>query len=298
MRQYPDAFAGHDVEDAIQNDLMLFYLPMALAGLRMMASFPGKGLSKETLVYYEVLDWAYSRANYLDVRLMGILEPWDFGKVGPFDPAMQEGDFRVVSIDASTKDQMVIDKLALDIAGNDAEVVLGLNKKSIRAWARKARKLKDSLVMVPAYFVDRPATDSRDGEQVRIAVNGQAARAAARRIKENARISSQLENRRRKGESGKAWQILQQRIDMRQTTENDNISGIDKSSEARGVRAGMAKTIGKLKQAMEEARHDDDSELGAELRKMDELNERLTKSGDAMAGGISRCSRACVRLVG
>ncbi|MFR7671021.1 MAG: hypothetical protein ACLU0O_10460, partial [Collinsella sp.] len=75
VRQYPDAFAGHDVEDAIQNDMMLFYFPMALADLRMMASFPGKGLSKETLVYYEVLDWAYPRANYLDVRLMGILEP-------------------------------------------------------------------------------------------------------------------------------------------------------------------------------------------------------------------------------
>lgn len=88
VRQYPDAFAGHDVEDAIQNDMMLFYFPMALADLRMMASFPGKGLSKETLVYYEVLDWAYPRANYLDVRLMGILEPWDFAKVGPFDPAM------------------------------------------------------------------------------------------------------------------------------------------------------------------------------------------------------------------
>lgn len=57
VRQYPDAFAGHDVEDAIQNDMMLFYFPMALADLRMMASFPGKGLSKETLVYYEVLDW-------------------------------------------------------------------------------------------------------------------------------------------------------------------------------------------------------------------------------------------------
>lgn len=89
VRQYPDAFAGHDVEDAIQNDMMLFYFPMALADLRMMASFPGKGLSKETLVYYEVLDWAYPRANYLDVRLMGILEPWDCAKVGPFDPAMQ-----------------------------------------------------------------------------------------------------------------------------------------------------------------------------------------------------------------
>ena len=179
VRQYPDAFAGHDVEDAIQNDMMLFYFPMALADLRMMASFPGKGLSKETLVYYEVLDWAYPRANYLDVRLMGILEPWDFGKVGPFDPAMQEGDFRVVSVDASTKDQVVIDKLALDVAGNDAEAVLGLNKKSIRAWARKARKHKDGLVMVPVYFVDRPASDSRDGERVRIAVNGQTGRAAA-----------------------------------------------------------------------------------------------------------------------
>ena len=74
---------------------------------------------------------------------------------------------------------MVIDKLALDIAGNDAEAALGLNKKSIRAWARKARKHKDGLVMVPVYFVDRPATDSRDGEQVRIAVNGQTGRAAA-----------------------------------------------------------------------------------------------------------------------
>ena len=147
VRQYPDAFVGHDVEDAIQNDMML--------------------------------DWAYPRANYLDVRLMGILEPWDFAKVGPFDPAMQEGDFRVVSVDASTKDQVVIDKLALDVAGNDAEAVLGLNKKSIRTWARKARKHKDGLVMVPVYFVDRPATDSRDGEQVRIAVNGQTGRAAA-----------------------------------------------------------------------------------------------------------------------
>ena len=46
-------------------------------------------------------------------------------------------------------------------------------------WARKARKQKDGLVMVPVYFVDRPATDSRDGEQVRIAVNGQTGRAAA-----------------------------------------------------------------------------------------------------------------------
>lgn len=62
---------------------------------------------------------------------------------------------------------------------------------------------------------------------------------------------------------------------MRQTTENDIISGIDKSPKAHEVRAGMVKTMKKLKQAMEEARHDDNSELGAELRKMDELTRRV-----------------------
>ena len=86
-----------------------------------------------------------------------------------------------------------------------------------------------------------------------------------------------MENRRRKGESGKAWQILQQRIDKRQTTENNTISEIDKSPEVREVRAGMVKTMRKLKQAVEEARHDDNSELGAELREMDELNERINE---------------------
>ena len=35
------------------------------------------------------------------------------------------------------------------------------------------------MVLVPVSFVDRPASDSRDGEQVRIAVNGQTGRAAA-----------------------------------------------------------------------------------------------------------------------
>lgn len=46
---------------------------------------------------------------------------------------------------------------------------------------------------------------------------------------------------------------------------------------AREVRAGMLKTMRKLTQTMEEARHVDSSELGAELRKMDELNERINE---------------------
>lgn len=39
----------------------------------------------------------------------------------------------------------------------------------------------------------------------------------------------------------------------------------------------MVKTMRKLKQAVEEARHDDNSELGAELREMDELNEWINE---------------------
>ena len=85
---------------------------------------------------------------------------------------------------------------------------------------------------------------------------------------------------------------------MRQTAENDIISGIDKSPEARGVRAGMVKAMRKLKQAMEEARHDGNGELGRSFARWMSSTSGLTKTGDATAGGISRCSRACVRLVG
>lgn len=45
-----------------------------------------------------------------------------------------------------------------------------------------------------------------------------------------------IEERRRKGDNGRAWQVLQQRIDMGETCESDILSGIDKSPEAREVR--------------------------------------------------------------
>ncbi|KAB7788992.1 hypothetical protein [Bifidobacterium leontopitheci] len=93
--------------------------------------------------------------------------------------------------------------------------------------------------------------------------------------KDNERISSQLEERRRSGKSGKAWQILQQRIDMKQTTEDDIMSGVDKSPEAREVRTVMVKNMKALKREMELARQDEHSELGEELRRMDALNEQI-----------------------
>ncbi|MFR2030049.1 MAG: hypothetical protein ACLS3M_00605 [Collinsella sp.] len=138
MRQYPDAFAGHDVEDAIQNDMMLFYFPMALADLRMMASFPGKGAEQGDPGVLRGARLGVSAGKLPGRSPYGHSGAVGLCQVGPFDPAMQEGDFRVVSVDASTKDQVVIDKLALDIAQR-CRGVLGFNKRaSVLGRARPA----------------------------------------------------------------------------------------------------------------------------------------------------------------
>lgn len=179
MRQHPDLFAGHSVEDAIDNQMVLAYAAVSLADLRIIASYPGKKLQKETLVLFEVLDWVYPKTRMFDLSLMNLLEPWDFSEVAPFDPAMQEGNFRVAAVEAFAKDSVIIDNLALKIAKNDAEEALGLSKKSLRTWTYNVRKHTSGLMLVPIYYFDRPASDGREGEQVRIAVNGQTGRAAA-----------------------------------------------------------------------------------------------------------------------
>ena len=179
VHQHPNAFAAHDVDKAIEEQMALTYVPVELADLRMMASFPGKMPGKESQVYFEVLDWAWPKTYFVDIPLMGLLEPWDFSAVAPFDPAMQEGDFRVIAVEGLLKKSAVIDKLTYSLAGNDAEKAFGYSKKSMRQWARNVRKHASGLMLVPVYYVDRPASDGRDGEQVRIAVNGQTGRAAA-----------------------------------------------------------------------------------------------------------------------
>lgn len=179
VRQHPDLFAGHSVEDAIDNQMVLAYAAVSLADLRIIASYPGKKLQKETLVLFEVIDWVYPKTRMFDLSLMNLLEPWDFSEVAPFDPAMQEGNFRVAAVEAFAKDSVIIDNLALKIAKNDAEEALGLSKKSLRTWTYNVRKHTSGLMLVPIYYFDRPASDGREGEQVRIAVNGQTGRAAA-----------------------------------------------------------------------------------------------------------------------
>lgn len=91
VHQHLNAFAGHEVDKAIEEQMALTYVPVELADLRMMASFPGTIPGKESLVYFEVLDWAWPKTYFVDIPLMGLLEPWDFSATAPFDPLWQEG---------------------------------------------------------------------------------------------------------------------------------------------------------------------------------------------------------------
>ncbi|MGW9019974.1 hypothetical protein ACWGOE_00655 [Leucobacter chromiiresistens] len=72
--------------------------------------------------------------------------------------------------------------------------------------------------------------------------------AAAREQRETARADEarKTAEARRRGEHGRDWQILQQRIDLGQTSEIAVIQGLDVSAEARAVRKAMSVTLGQV----------------------------------------------------
>ena len=72
--------------------------------------------------------------------------------------------------------------------------------------------------------------------------------AAAREQREAARADEarKTAEARRRGEHGRDWQILQQRIDLGQTSEIAVIQGLDVSAEARAMRKAMSVTLGQV----------------------------------------------------
>ena len=52
-----------------------------------------------------------------------------------------------------------------------------------------------------------------------------------------------LADKRRDGDYGRDWQVLQQRVDMNRTTLEDILSGVDKSNEARAVRTIIERDV-------------------------------------------------------
>lgn len=76
---------------------------------------------------------------------------------------------------------------------------------------------------------------------------------------------------RRAGKQGRAWQVLQQRIDMGQTCERDIIMGLDTSAEAREVRAQAAKALDAMRTAVSELPEDDST--AQQLRQLRERQQ-------------------------
>lgn len=76
-----------------------------------------------------------------------------------------------------------------------------------------------------------------------------------RRVRVEAMRSEQSERLaalRRNGECGRAWQVLQQRIDLGETTERDVYSGIDDSPEAQQARKEIQERIVELKRRLQD----------------------------------------------
>lgn len=90
----------------------------------------------------------------------------------------------------------------------------------------------------------------------------------------NAKQREDIERRRRNGENGRAWQVLQQRIDMGKTCERDILCGIDKSPEAREVRGYISKFAGYARDYVEDT-DDPDNEAAQARTVLDKELERL-----------------------
>lgn len=112
--------------------------------------------------------------------------------------------------------------------------------------------------------------------EVRAAAAEQRAQNEADRAK-NAAKDEQLAEERREGKHGRDWQVLQQRIDLKQTTFVDVISGVDTSEEAKRIR----KILGSEK--LPQLRSDvaaavDGGELAGEMAQLREAQEQMVRS--------------------
>jgi hypothetical protein len=94
-----------------------------------------------------------------------------------------------------------------------------------------------------------------------------------------------LEKERRDGVHGSDWKVLQQRIDMKRTTESDIVNGIDHSEEARAVRKQIGRGLVSGRSLMQEELHENEeqlddlrraqAQLALTMQRLSELNRNL-----------------------
>lgn len=85
---------------------------------------------------------------------------------------------------------------------------------------------------------------------------------------------------RRRGEHGRDWQILQQRMDFGQTTLSDIMSGVDHTSEAAGIRSAIEFQLPEMQKAFADiiatsTQQGELSELHDSHKRLAETVERL-----------------------
>jgi hypothetical protein len=98
---------------------------------------------------------------------------------------------------------------------------------------------------------------------------------AAELRRETEKRQAAAAERRRLGEDGPDWKILQQRIDLGRTTYLDVITGLDGSKEAKRVRQFIADGLPKVKESFDAAVVEDADGSYAELqRTFDSLERR------------------------
>lgn len=96
--------------------------------------------------------------------------------------------------------------------------------------------------------------------------------------RERAAFTERISGERRTGEHGQSWQVLQQRIDVRQTTEADIYAGIDLTPEAQEVRALLKQNLIRTRVKVEMLRERDPEVSAATAREKtarDAMNARL-----------------------
>lgn len=131
-------------------------------------------------------------------------------------------------------------------------------------------EIRDALEEIRGYIAD-----------ARSATEEQRASAAAEKAK-NAAAEGDLEKERRAGLHGRDWQVLQERIDMKRTTESDVLSGLDHSPEAEAVRRQAEKGLIPAREiALEYIEKDDQTGQLDELKRaQDELARMVARLGE------------------
>ena len=176
-QQFPQEFAGQDIERRLRAKMTAVYIPFLLADLSVKMSTRSSRGNFEA--YEEIVNWACPDTTLYDIHLLDRLDPWDFGAVIPFDPAFAEGIFRVAATANNASRADVIDNLLAERLVTDLKDSFALTKAEIMLWGRDFRKHKSACFLLPVYYLDRRPEDGDGARQVRIAVNGQTGKAAA-----------------------------------------------------------------------------------------------------------------------